>query len=41
LTPDERERRRNGILFYVAIGSLTMGTLSTFTDVFGFFKAIT
>ena len=41
LTPDERERRRSGILFYVAIASLTMGSLSTLTDLFGFFNEIT
>jgi hypothetical protein len=38
---DERERRRMGILFYVTIGSLVTGSLSTFTDLFGFFKQIT
>jgi hypothetical protein len=41
LTPDERERRRSTILFYVAIASLTTGSLSTFTDLFGFVKGIT
>jgi len=40
-TPDERERRRSTVLFYVALASLTTGSLSTFTDLFGFVKAIT
>lgn len=39
-TAEERERRRNGILFYVTIGSLITGSLSTFTDLFGFFKGL-
>lgn len=39
--PDERERRRSTTLFYVAIASLTMGSLSTFTDLFGFIKGVT
>jgi hypothetical protein len=41
LTSDERERRRSTILFYIAIASLTTGSLSTFTDLFGFIKEIT
>jgi hypothetical protein len=41
LTSDDRERRRSTTLFYVAIASLTTGSLSTFTDLFGFIKEIT
>jgi hypothetical protein len=41
LTSDERERRRSTILFYITIASLTTGSLSTFTDLFGFIKEIT
>lgn len=40
-TADERERRRNGILFYVTICSLMVASMSTFTDVFGFIKDVT
>lgn len=40
-TLDERERRRSSILFYVALVSLTTGSLSTFTDIFGFIKDVT
>jgi hypothetical protein len=41
LTSDQRERRRNGILFYVTICSLVVASMSTFTDVYGFIKDIT
>ena len=39
-TAEERERRRSGIVFYITIGSLITGSLSTFTDLFGFFKGL-
>jgi hypothetical protein len=38
LIPGEREHRRAAITFWVAIGSLTAGILSSFTDVFNFVK---
>ncbi|MEO3922903.1 hypothetical protein ABGB07_03330 [Micromonosporaceae bacterium B7E4] len=38
LIPGEREHRRSATLFWVAIGSLVVGSLSSFTDVFGFVK---
>lgn len=41
MTHEERERRRSTVLFYVALASLTTGSVSTFTDLFGFVKDIT
>ena len=40
LMPGEREHRRGAILFWVAIGSLVVGSLSSFTDVFNFVKEL-